>query len=264
MASFYSGFVLLDLFDIDDFRPGVLVVTGTTAAGFLASLYGTRGRAITAGMGDAYATGLVLGVSNALLLGPPLDLVEDSEQYLSFALGGLVLGGAAGLGVGSRAKPTQAQVNLTGTMAMMGIATVGLGLGIVQPENLDEDSFLLLMTGGLDLGAAAGILVAPKLDWSLSRARLTSLGVFLGGLAGWAGAALATGAEDPDDDTARLWCAAALGGMWAGFGAAVHLTRNMQPDRRYRAETAARPKRDVLVMPTLVRDSPGLAVAGYF
>ncbi len=263
LVSTYSGVVLLDLLDVNDFRPGILVVVGGTAAGLLGSLYGSRGKTITASMGDAYTLGLGLGVGNGLLLAWPLGLDSNHEHVETFALGAMAAGGAAGMLLADKVKPTQAQVNVTGTMAVLGIATTGLGLGILQPDSLDADSFLLIMAGGLDVGTAVGMSIAPKLDWSLSRARLAYLGAFLGALGGWAAAALATGAEG-DEDTARVWSAATLGGMWAGFGLAAHFTRHMAPDKRFGAPAAKTARRDVMVTPTLVRDAPGFAISGLF
>jgi hypothetical protein len=193
------------------------------------------------------------------LLSVPLGLNEDTENMQLFALGSMVVGGAAGMYLGDQVNPTRAQVSLTGTMSMMGLATVGLGIGIVQPDDLDEDTLLVLLAAGLDVGMLAGISLAPKIDWSTSRARLVTLGSFVGAVAGFAGAALITGAEDPDDDTARLWSAAVLGGAWGGLGLAWHLTRKMAPDPRFRTEGAT-----TTVSPTMIRDAPGLAGLGTF
>jgi hypothetical protein len=104
--------------------------------------------------------------------------------------------------------------------------------------------------------------LTPGIDWSLSRSRLVGLGAFLGGLAGWSAAALATGA-DVDDNTARAWSVATLAGMWTGFGLGAYFTRKMEPDARFQA-SAAPAGRDLLVTPTRIRDAPGFAVAGQF
>lgn len=260
MTSFYSGFVLIDLLDIDDFRPGVAIVAGTTGLGLVGSIYATRGRTITEATADAYGIGLGIGVGNGLLLASPLGLDNETENIQMFALGSMVLGGAAGLYLGDQVNPTRAQVSVTGTMGMMGLATVGLGFGIVQPDDIGEDTVLILLAAGLDVGVLGGLAMAPKLDWSVSRARLVTLGAFVGAVAGFAGAAIITGAEDPDDETGRLWSASILGGAWGGLGLAWHLTRDMDPDPRYRAESS----RTTSIAPTLIRDAPGFAVAGTF
>ena len=182
LAAFYSGFVLDAIFEVDDFRAGALVVTGATAAGFVGSLLGSSGRTVTGGMADAYTLGLGLGVGNALLLAEPAG-ADSTKAFLSVGLGGMALGGGAALLLASQAHPTRAQVNLTGTLSGLGITSVGLGLALANPSDIDSDTVLLLLDGGLDLGAAAGIGLAPHIDWSVSRARL----VFLFDLPGRAG-----------------------------------------------------------------------------
>lgn len=261
LAGTYSGVVLLDVLDTDDFRPGVLIVTATTAAGFLGSLYGSRGKRITGGMADAYSLGIGLGVGNGLLLAFPLGIDGESEDVQTFALAAMAIGGTAGLVASDRVQPTRAQVGLAGTTAILGIATTGLGLGLIQPD-VSSDTILLLLAGGLDVGAALGLGLGADIDWSVSRQRLTSLGAFLGAFAGWAGAALITGADpDSDDDTARAWSASTLAGMWGGFALSTYLTRDMKPDPRFR-NTAPAPA--PMVMPTRIRDAPGIAFGGSF
>jgi hypothetical protein len=259
LASTYSGVVLLDLGDIGDFRPGILLVTGTTAAGFIASVYGSRDRTITAGMADAYSLGMGLALGNGLLLASPAGLADSSEELQTVALSSVAIGGAAGLIISDRTKPTRAQVGFVGTTSTLGIATVGLSFGILQPDSIDTDTVLLLLAGGLDAGAALGMSLAPRLTWSSSRQRLVSLGIFLGALAGWGGAALITGAED-DDRTLRIWSSAAIAGVWGGFGLAMHLTRDMEPDPRFRKP----PESQAQVMPTFIRGAPALAIGGRF
>ncbi|HUH01112.1 MAG TPA: hypothetical protein VML75_03895, partial [Kofleriaceae bacterium] len=179
LAGTYAGVVLLDVMDIDDFRPGVVIITGTTAAGFLGSLYGSRDRHITAAMADAYSLGILFGVGNGLLLASPLGLDGESEEVQSFTLAAMAVGGTVGLVASDRVQPTRAQVGLAGTTGILGIATTGLALGIIQPD-VSSDTVLLLLAGGLDVGAAFGIGLGSSLDWSVSRQRLTSLGAFLG------------------------------------------------------------------------------------
>ncbi len=258
LASTYLGVYLLDVMDTSDFRAAVLVITGTTAAGFLGSLYGSRGKRITAGTADAYSLGMTLGVGNALLLAWPLNLDGSSESVQSTVVGGMVLGGVAGMVLGDRTQPTRAQVGFTGTTATLGLATAGLGLVVAQPDT-SADTVLLVLAGGLDAGAALGLGLAGNLDWSPGRQRLTSLGAFLGALAGWATAALLTGTDSSGDTTSRAWAGSTLVGMWGGFALATHLTRNMKPDPRFAAPP---PKIDAQLGPTFIGRAPGLAISG--
>jgi len=260
VTSLYAGIVLVDLLDVDDFRGGTLVVTGATAAGFLGSFYGSRGRNITTGMADTYSAGLLLGAANSSLLASPIGL-EDSEEILGFILGSTAVGGAGALWLADAVHPTRAHPSVTLTLAYTGFATVGLGLTVIEPSDIEPDTVLMLLAGGLDAGAAAGILLSPKMEWSYSRARYVGLGTFLGALGGVALGAVLVG--DPEDDTdARTMAGTTLAGLWSGFGLAAYLTREMPPDPRYR--TASATDTPPMVVPTMIGKSPGVGVAGTF
>ena len=258
LASFYAGWTLAVLFDADDFQTAALVITGTTAVGFLGSFYGSAGRDITGGMAESYSLGLGLGAANGLLLASPLG-AEGEDAFLSIGLAGAALGGTTALLLADRARPTRAQASFASTLSILGIATTGLGLAIVQPDDIGEDSVLLLLAGGLDAGAATGIALAPRLDWSKSRARLVGLSLFLGALAGVGGSAIFVGEPETDSD-GRAYAAATLAGMWGGFGLGVHLTRDMQPDPRFAREQAP----TAHVIPTAVEGGMALSLAGTF
>lgn len=257
-AGLYTGIALIDIADVNDFRGGTVLIVATTGAAFGTSLLATSGRDVSAGMASSYSTGLLLGAGNGLLLSSPLGL-EDSEQILGIGLAGMVVGGAAGLAVADRARPTVGQSSFVSTTSFLGIATTGLGVAIAGDQGLSADAVLLILAGGLDLGAAGGIVFAPKLDWSKGRARLVQLSSLLGGLGGLGIAAIITG--EPDDDTeARLLAAATLGGLWGGFGLGIRLTRDMAPDPRF----ASNPVDTIALAPTLIGDSPGLVAGGRF
>jgi hypothetical protein len=259
LASFYSGFVLNALFDVDDFQTGALLVTGATATGFLTSFYATRDRDITGGMAESYTLGIALGSGNGFLLAHPLG-ANEADAFLTIGLGGAALGGAAGLLLADHARPTRAQTTFVATASALGIATTGLGLVIIQPDDISSDAALLLLTGGLDVGAGLGLGFAPGLDWSKSRARLVSLSVFLGGLAGVGGSAILLGAPEGKAE-GRAYAAATLAGMWGGFALGARLTRDMQPDERFapgRATPAAQ------VVPAAIEGGAGMAIAGTF
>jgi hypothetical protein len=263
LAGFYSGFFLLDLLDTDDVRTGTAVVMGTTTLGLLGSLYGTRGRTMTSGMADAYALGIGVGVGNALLLTLPLDQVDSSEEVTGLILTGIVAGGAAGLYAGYQFRPTSGQVGYVGDTTILGLATAGFGMMIAQPD-VTEDAAMLTLAAGMDLGLGFGIFSAGKLDWSPSRQRLVSLGIFLGAVAGFGTVLLVVGDNGIDDaDTgARVAGTAGLAGVWSGFALTWYLTRNMKPDPRYR-----RPALQLGAAPTAIRTPegavrPGLALVG--
>ncbi|WP_428262325.1 hypothetical protein [Haliangium sp.] len=263
-ASLYAGVVLIDLLDQGgDFRPVVGILLGTTAAGFLGSYYGSRHMAIAQSTSDAYSLGISLGVGNGLLLSLGLlDDVDDNETELvqGTTLAAMAAAGAGGLLLAHSSRPTRGQVTFTSLTSTLGISTVGLGLLVLQPD-IDGDTILLALAGGLDAGALAGVAFAPQLQWSLARARLTGLGTFLGALTGWGVAALASGVNvDDSDSVARAWGASTMAGMWGGFALTAYLTRNMAPDRRFLddSETSA------LVTPLMVPGGVGLGLSGRF
>lgn len=260
LVSFYSGFVLNVLLDVDDFRLGTAIVAGTTAAGVTGSLFGSRGRRITGGMASAYSVGVLLGGGNAALLAEPFGLLDGEDQFMSFLLVGLAAGGIGGLLYSDSTNPTRAQMTFTGTLSYMGLATAGLSLLVAQPDDIEVDTVLLLLAAGLDVGAGVGLALSPKLDWSKSRGNLVWLSSFLGAVAGFGVVALVAGAPDSDTE-GRFFAASTLGGMWGGFGLGVHLTRNMKPDPRFAHEDGAP---TTAVVPTIIDQAPGLAVMGSF
>lgn len=256
MASLYAGVVFSDLADTGDARAITGIITLTTAAGFLASLYGTRDRLIHGGTSEAYSLGLLVGAGNGLLLSSPLG-AETSEQWQTAILGGMVLSAGAGFVYGQSVRPTRGQVSFAGTMATMGFATAGLGLVLTLPD-VDGDTILLTMAAGLDGGAAAGLYLGRNLTWSTGRARLAWLGALLGGLGGVATSVLLFGDFDGDGQS-RAAAGITLGGAWAGLGLAIHLTRNMRPDARYRTAST-----DGAIVPIALPHGGGLGYAGRF
>lgn len=262
MASFYTGFVALDLIDVDDVRTGTLVVMASTAGGVLGSIYGTQGRTMTGGMADAWGLGLFAGVGNALLLSGPLGLF-DAESNASEKVNMLTLASGwgaatAALVIADRIRPTRGQVTVIETFGLMGVASTLLSLAAIQPDNLDNDGFLLMTAGGLDAGLAAGAIFGDRLDWSHSRSRLVQLSAFLGGLAG-GGTSILLFADADSDNTLRGAAAITLAGLWGGFALGAHLTRDMAPDYRFRRQGPT-----AMVVPTSIRNAPGLAFTGSF
>src|SRR5690606_25129463 len=132
------------------------------------------------------------------------------EEWNVTVLGSAALVMGAGLYYGQTAKPTRGQVSFAGTMATMGLATVGLGLVIIQPDIDDGDSVLLAMAGGLDAGAAAGLVLGRDLTWSPGRARLIWLSALLGGLLGGATGILIFGDGESEDGATEARIAATL------------------------------------------------------
>lgn len=259
IASLYAGVVLIDLSDTDDARGGAAILLLSTGAGFVASLFGSRGRTITGGTSEAYSTGLLIGAANGLLLFEPLG-ADSSEQVQLSILGGMALVGGAGFLYGQNYRPTRGQMSFAGTLATLGIASAGLGLVVTNPD-IEADTVLVTMAAGLDLGAAAGLVLGKDLTWSSGRARLVWLGALLGAVGGF-GTAILIGGDggDSDGDTyGRLTAGATLAGTWGGFGLATYLTRDMRPDRRYRVGASG-----PVLAPLAVPRGAGVGLAGTF
>jgi hypothetical protein len=264
LASLYTGVVAIDLTNTDDIRGGTLLVMGSTAAGLVGSIYGTKGRPMTGGMADAYGLGMMVGVGNALFLSGPIGLFDSgvnnqSEKIQLFVLGSAWGGATAGLLAADAIKPTRAQVSVAGTIGVMGLASTLLGLAMIQPDDLDGDTFLLITAAGLDVGLGAGAAFASKLDWSLNRARLVGLSAFLGALAGGGTSLLLIG-EDGNENSGRLAAGITLAGLWGGFALGAHLTSDMAPDYRFRRHTGT----NAMLAPTPMKNGAGLSLVGTF
>jgi hypothetical protein len=260
LVGFYSGFVINDVLDVDDFRLATAIVTATTAGSFTGALFGSRGRRITGGMGSAYIYGVVVGGANGLMTGAALDIPTD-DYYTTYVLGSLVTGGAAGLLYSHGANPTRGQMTFSMTLASMGFASAGLGMLIFPDLDLTTKQTLWLLTGGLDFGAAAGLALSPRLNWSRSRANLVWLSAFLGAVGGFGAVALIAGEPDSDRE-GRIFAGATLLGMWGGFTLGTHLTRNMAPADRF--DLQAREETQAIVVPTRIGSATGLAIMGAF
>jgi hypothetical protein len=107
---------------------------------------------------------MLVGLANGLLLAEPLG-ADGSEPFQVAAIGGLALGGATGLLYGDRVQPTRGQMSFVGTLATLGFATAGLGLVVTAPD-IEADTVLITMAAGIDLGAAAGLVLGRDLTWS--------------------------------------------------------------------------------------------------
>jgi hypothetical protein len=259
LASIYAGAVLSDLADTGDARAVTGIVVASTAVGLMGSLYGTRGRHIGGGTAEAYSLGMLLGAGNGLLLASPLG-ANSTEQWNVTILGSMAVLSGAGFIYGQSRKPTRGQVSFAGTMATMGIATVGLGLVIVQPDIDDADPVLVAMAGGLDAGAVAGLYLGRDVNWSAGRSRLVWLGALVGGLAGGATGILLFADDDASNTEGRIAAALTLGGAWGGLFLASRVTRNMRPDRRFRVAPTATSQ----LVPIGVPHGGGLGIAGTF
>ncbi|MCO4764196.1 MAG: hypothetical protein KC502_21975 [Myxococcales bacterium] len=260
VASIYAGAVVLDLMDAGDVRVGAGVLLTSTALGVVGSLMGSEGMRITEATGEAYTSGVIWGAASGLLVALTVD-VDKSETANLITLSGVGLGGALGFSMADAFHPTRGQVGFMTTAGLMGITTALLGTMAARPDNIESTTLTGLMLGGLQLGVLGGVLVAPDIDWSVSRSRLVTLGAGVGALTGWGVLTLFVGAQG---DTDRAIATSLLAGLWAGFGVTAWLTESMTPDRTYKSPIA-----QSVLLPTLIPDAagettPGLAWVGQF
>ncbi len=260
IGGLYAGVVLIDVLDLDEVRPVVGTLLLTTGAGFTASLYASRGLGLRAADGEAYSLGVIWGAASGGLLAAAFEF-EDSATAQATVLAGGIIGGFTSLALSRTVLPTRGQVGVISTAMPVGFATAMLSTVFLQDSNLQFRSVALMWFGGLQAGTIAGVMLAPDLNWSASRARLTLLGGGLGGLVGWGVAALATGTSGDGNTTSKIWAGSAMAGLWGGIALGAWLTDDMAPDPNWRDPT---PQGHSFVLPTRIGNSPGLAWSGTF
>ncbi len=260
LGAFYSGVVLVDVLDIDDVRPVVGTLLVTTGVGLTGAILGSRELRLRAADGEAYSLGAVWGATTGILTALAVD-TDTSEATQLTVLGGVAVGAFAGLSLSRHFQPTRGQVNAISSAMVVGFASAVLGSQVWQPEQGGSTALALMWLGGLQVGTFAGMTLAPDLDWSVSRSRLTLLSGGVGGLLGLGVAVLVTGSEGNGSTTGKIWAGSALAGLWGGLAAGVALTADMAPDAQHRA---APTQPSVMVLPMQVRDGGGLALQGWF
>jgi hypothetical protein len=228
---------------------------------------------LSRGEGHAVTGGMGLGLINAALLLVPLGQSDSSEEVLGALTIGGVAGAGAGLAIGKGLDLTQGQ-----SMFATNVALLGLGSSLIVGAIIDEDdgeydsAEMTSLVIGLDGGAAAGLLLAPKIKWSTGRARFvgaaTLVGTFVGGMVG---GLLATDKDETTGETTTdpdITATSLLVGMWGGFAGGIAASRDWAPDPRYRSTPGAGPSPaatpPVTAMPMLGDGRLGLVATGSF
>jgi hypothetical protein len=263
--------ITIDTRGVHDSSLGTMVILGSTAGG------GAVGYLLAdkfqATRGDAYLTtlGLTVGMANGALLLRPLHDTDTAEQVLGVLTLSSALGATAGFAASRGEKLTPGQALFATDLTYLGVGSAALIASLEDRNGKLDNGELATLAIGLDGGALAGLLIAPRVDWSQHRARMvgvgTLAGTFLGGMV--AGLAAphtknADGSTSTDFDPDYVATALLLG-AWGGFGASIYLTRDTPPDPkldpRYQAAGANPP---VTVMPFVRGDGFGAAVSGAF
>jgi hypothetical protein len=212
--------------------------------------------------GHAATMGMSLGLINASLLLVPLELTDSSEEVLPALLVGGTIGAVGGLALSRSLELTSGQTMFVTNLALLGLGTSALAGALVDTDNELDNSEMSALAIGLDGGALAGVLLAPKINWSHRRARFVGMASMAGFLAGsmiGAGFTEETGdgtTGDPDPDAIAIGI---LAGMWGGFLLGVKLTDNYAPDPRFGPKPAP-----VTLAPMVNGRQLGVTIAGGF
>jgi hypothetical protein len=180
-----------------------------------------QARAITLGgtwgtwQGFGWREVLDLGVAQDCSFGFCFDLESGTEE----AFGAMIVGGLAGIGVGTILSTRDIT---PGTASVVNFASLwGSWFGVAGGAlfDLEDDDLLAATLVGGDVALLASELLAPGWNVSRSRARLVSIAGVLGGLGGL-GVDLLT---RPDDDKVALGIP--LAGSILGLGIGIAATR---------------------------------------
>jgi hypothetical protein len=255
----------MDARDFDDKNTGTLLVMGGAIGGGAIGYLLADGLDVTRGEAHATTMGLGLGAANGALLLVPLGADDASDEVLTTLFVSGAIGATGGLLVGKKLHMTEGQALFAGNVALLGIGTAAIGGALMHDDGEDlEGSSMGTLAIGLDAGALAGLVIAPRIDWSRRRARYVGLASLAGCFAGSLIGALASGnknedgSSDPDPDVAA---AGLLVGMWGGFAAGIALTGDFAPDPGHSPPSG--PRTSLMPMVGAGREV-GVAVAGGF
>jgi hypothetical protein len=193
---------------------------------------------VDAGTAHATTLGMTLGFANGALLIQPSGWTRG-ESVLNFLFFGSAIGAGAGFVYGKNAHLTSGQATFVANMTLLGTATAALGAisGSRDGEYGSWENTTLAV--GIDGGTAAGMIIAPSLDWSPRRAKVvmaaTVIGAFVGGMMGGLLTPRDTG--ETRTDNGDIATASMTAGLWGGFGLGIMMTKDDLPDPRFAQPT---------------------------
>jgi hypothetical protein len=224
--------------DVEEGNVITFVVLGGLAGGGAIGYALSSKYEIDAGTAHATTLGMTLGFANGALLIEPSGWSRD-ESVLNFLFIGSAIGATGGFIYGKNAKLTSGQALFVANMTLLGTATAALGaISGSQDGNYGswENTTLAI---GIDGGTAAGMIIAPSLDWSPHRAKVvlaaTAIGAFAGGMLG----GLLTPRDDGEarTESGDIVTASMTAGLWGGFGLGIMMTKRDAPDPRFTQPT---------------------------
>lgn len=216
--------------DIDNGNAITFLLLGGVAGGGGVGYLLTTKYDVDAGTAHATTLGLTLGFANGALLIEPTGWTR-SESVLNLLFLGSAVGATGGFMYGHYAHLTSGQATFVGNMTLLGTATAALGAitGSRDGEFGNWENGTLAV--GIDGGTAAGMLIAPRLDWSARRAKLVMASTVIGAFAGGMLAGLVMNPKDGESrtDDGDIVAASMTAGLWGGFGLGVMMTRDSAP-----------------------------------
>ncbi|MBZ0232105.1 MAG: hypothetical protein K8M05_07100, partial [Deltaproteobacteria bacterium] len=249
---------LIDARDLGDEGMGTMIVMAGAASGAGVGYLLAEQLHPTRGDGHATTMGMALGMSNAALLLVPLGLTDSSEEVLPTLLAGGTAGAVGGLALSRGMELTAGQSMFATNLALLGVGTSAIASALLDTDGRFDSGETTALLVGLDGGAAAGVLLAPKVDWSYRRARMVGIASMVGFMSGSliATATSDDGSGDPDPD---VIAGGLLAGMWGGFLLGAKLTSGWEPDPKYA------PRRNpVAIAPLASASHLGVSFGGTF
>jgi hypothetical protein len=244
----WTGIAAGVLADSDDPKLYVGLALAGGGGGLALSVLGTRGRPIPDGRTQAIEAAGNWGSLNGGLVAGLLD--SSTQGAVAATLGTGVAAIAGTVALTSRRSPSSGDVAIATSGAMWGLVTGGFALALVGDDDPDEKAVLGTLLGATDAGLLTMALAARRIEISRGRSLLIDAGGVVGALAGLS-VPFFLESENP-----RAYGAAGLGGMAAGLGAAVVLTRGWDADEDVRSEAGPR------TFPFVVPAPAGAAGAG--
>jgi hypothetical protein len=192
-------------------------------SGIAGSMVASKRFKVTEGQAMAVFTGEYIGAWNGGALsailypfGPPAPATP-----LQYAVGGFLVGGAAGTAAAIYLEPTAADMALVRSGASWGTGMAALSFTIVYGGNERSDFARMLV--GTDVGLVTGALLASKLDVSRGRMNLINLSGYAGGVVAF-GVLGTLGLEGLESQVVG---GSVLVMSGVGLGVGAHLTRRM-------------------------------------
>lgn len=229
----WTGIALDVVEGVDGDRMRVLFPMLGLVAGLGGSLVATRQGGITGGQAWSVITGLDYGTYNGLLWSAATD-GSTEKGVIGVALGAGLAGGAIGAVVVAGYHPPQGGVELVRSGGLYGTGVALLAALLIAPEGASSKAIFTTVAMGMDVGLAAGAVLATQVPISRNRVLLVDAGTIAGAGLGLGTTWLIAGTHG---DARRALGAGGLIGMGAGMATAILLTRGL--DSSHQAADAA-------------------------